>query len=89
MRPPETVRRRLLVEVSIVRSATDLIDNPAARYVGPTLSERDLTRMIGFDPTDRRRRHEARAAFERIEADGVIEIERSGAGWLLFGGPNY
>ena len=73
---------------AIVRSATERIDNPAARYVGPPLSETDLTRMIGFDPSDRRRRHDARAAFERMEADGVIEIEHSGAGWLLFGGPN-
>ena len=55
---------------------------------GPPLSEADLTRMIGFDPSNRYRRRDARAAFERMEADGVIEIERSGAGWLLFGGPN-
>ena len=44
--------------------------------------------MIGFDPSNRYRRRDARAAFERMEVDGVIEIERSGAGWLLFGGPN-
>ena len=73
---------------AIIRSATERIDNPAARYVGPPLSEEDLTRMIGFDPSNRYRRRDARAAFERMEADGVIEIERSGAGWLLFGGPN-
>ena len=73
---------------AIIRSATERIDNPAARYVGPPLSEADLTRMIGFDPSNRYRRRDARTAFERMEADGVIEIERSGAGWLLFGGPN-
>ena len=73
---------------AIVRSATERIDNPAARYVGPPLSEVDLTRMIGFDPSNRKLRQYARAAFARMEADGVIEIERSGAGWLLFGGPN-
>ena len=73
---------------AIIRSATERIDNPAARYVGPPLSETDLTRMIGFDPSNRKLRQYARAAFERMEADGVIEIERSGAGWLLFGGPN-
>ena len=44
--------------------------------------------MIGFDPSNRKLRQYARAAFARMEADGVIEIERSGAGWLLFGGPN-
>ena len=74
---------------AIIRSATELTDNPARRYVGPPLSESDLTRMIGFDPTDRRRRRDARLAFERMEEDGVIVIERSGAGWLLFGGPKY
>ena len=73
---------------AIIRSATERIDNPAARYVGPPLSEADLTRMIGFDPSNRKLRQYARAAFARMEADGVIEIERSGAGWLLFGGPN-
>ena len=73
---------------AIIRSATEQIDNPARRYVA-ALSEADQTRMIGFDPSDRRRRSDARAAFERMEADGVIEIERSGRGWLLFGGPNW
>ena len=66
-----------------------MIDNPAARYAGPPLSEADLTRMIGFDPSNRYRRRDARAAFERMERDGVIEIESSDAGWLLYGGPNW
>ena len=35
----------------------------------------------------RYRRRDARAAFECLEADGVLEIERDGAGWLLFGWP--
>ena len=35
---------------AIIRSATERIDNPAARYVGPPLSEADLTRMIRFRP---------------------------------------
>ena len=74
---------------AIIRSATERIDNPAARYVGPPLSEADLTRMIGFDPSNRKLRQYARAAFERMEADGVIEVERDGRGWLLFGGPNW
>ena len=74
---------------AIIRSATERTDNPARRYVGPPLSQADLTRMIGFNPTDKRRRYDARAAIERMEADGVIEIGRSGTGWLLFGGPDY
>ena len=73
---------------AIVRSASELIDNPAARYVGPPLSEKDLTRMLGFDLDNRYRRRDARLAFERIEAAGSIEIERSGNGWPIFGGPN-
>ena len=73
----------------IVRSATERIDNPAARYAGPPLSEADLTRMIGFDPAHRKLRQYARAAFDRMEADGVIEIARSAGGFLIYGGPNW
>ena len=74
---------------AIIRSSTERMPNPATRYIGPPLSEADLTRMIGFDPSDRRRRHDARAAFERMEADGAIEIERDGTNWRLFAGPNW
>ena len=74
---------------TIVRSATERIDNPAAHYAGPPLSEEDLTRMIGFDSTDRFRRRDTRAAFERMEADGVIEIDRAEDGFLIYGGPSW
>ena len=74
---------------AIIRSATKRIVHPAVHLAGPPLSEDDLARMIGFDPTDRYRRRDARAAFECLEAAGVLEIERAGAGWLLFGGPNW
>ena len=73
----------------IIRSATERTDNPAACYVGPPLSEDALTRMIGFDASDKRRRHDARTAFERMEADRVLEIVRDGRGWQLFGGANW
>ena len=74
---------------AIIRSATERILNPAERYVAP-LSEVDLTRMIGFDPIDKRRRYDARVAFNRMEEDGAIEMVRDGtAGWKLFGGPNW
>ena len=73
----------------IIRSATERIDNPAARYAGPPLSEADLTRMIGFDPTSRDHRRYTRRAFERMEAGGVIDIDRSGGGFLIYGGPNW
>ena len=41
--------------------------------------------MIGFDPTDRRRRHDARFAFERMDSDGVIDLQRSGRRFAIFG----
>ena len=50
---------------------------------------RTLTRMIGFDPTNRYRRRDTRLAFERMETDGVIEMESSGGGRLIYGGPNW
>lgn len=70
---------------AIVRSRTELVPNPAARYAGPILSEPDLTRMIALDPTNRYHRRDARAAFERMHADGVIDLQRSGGGFLIFG----
>ena len=45
--------------------------------------------MIGFDPTNRYRRRDTRLAFERMETDGVIEMESSGGGRLIYGGPNW
>lgn len=69
---------------AIVRSDTKRIPNPLGRYVKP-LSEQDLARMIGFDATDRRRRHEARSAFERLDADGVIDLQRNGSHFKIFG----
>ena len=70
---------------AIVRSKTDLVPNPAARYAGPILFEPDLTRMIALDPTNRYHRRDARAAFERMHADGVIDLQRSDGGFLIFG----
>ena len=73
----------------IVRSDTERTRNPGSRFVGAPLSDHDLARMIGFDPTDRYRRRDARAAFERLAADGVIEIDRSGGGFAIYGGPKW
>ena len=69
----------------IVRSGTRRIPNSAARYTGPDLTEHDLARMIGFDETERRRRHDARFAFERMDDDGVIDLQRSGSRFTIFG----
>ena len=69
----------------IVRSDTFRKPNFAVRYVEQNLTEHDLSRMIGFDETDRRRRHDARSAFERMDADGVIDLQRSGSHFAIFG----
>lgn len=72
----------------VIRSATERTDNPATRYVAP-LSEADLPRMTGFDLADRNSPGRALKAFERFEEDGVIEIDRSGGGFLVYAGPNW
>ena len=69
----------------IVRSDTKRIPNHVSRYVSTRLTESDLARMIGFDPTDRRRRHDARSAFERMDDDGVIDLLRDGKRFGIFG----
>ena len=63
----------------IVRSANRRIPNQATRFVS-RLTDRDLTRMIGFDPDNNDDRHRARRAFERLHADNVIDLQRIGAG---------
>ena len=76
-------RRKRLRGGAIVRSA-DRVPNPAARYVR-ALSLADLTRMIGLDPTNRYRRRDAREAFERLHADGAIDLHHQGTEFYLFG----
>ena len=68
---------------ALVRSSTELIDNKAARYV-KGLDDKDLTRMIGFDPDNRSQRQDTRAAFERLHADKVIDLQREGKGVRIF-----
>ena len=60
---------------SIARSDTIRIPNKLIQFV-PKLTEDDLTRMVGLDPLDRRRRHDARKAFEHLRDDGVIDLQR-------------
>ena len=80
--PSGEPRRRKSGE--LVRSAHDTTPNPSARFVRP-LTDADLTRMIGFDPANKRRRYDARKAFERLDADGVIDLPRARGGVRLFG----
>ena len=60
---------------AIIRSAHETVANPAARF-SPELTDADLARMIGFDPTDKRRRLDARRAFERLATEKVIDLWR-------------
>ena len=64
---------------SLVRSVHEKVANPAARF-SPELTDADLARMIGFAPTDKRRRFDARRAFERLAANGVIDLRREAGG---------
>ena len=70
---------------NVVRSRTKYIPNAAARYVERDLTEHDLARMIGLDATERQRRHDARSAFERMDDDGMIDLQRSGSRFAIFG----
>ena len=68
----------------IVRSSREFVPNDAARYV-PFMSDHDLARMIGFDGDNRDHRYKARKAFERLDADNVVELARDRGGVRLFG----
>ena len=69
-----------------VRDPGVLVEHP---HVGkaPAWSDGDAARFLGFDPTDRRRRHDARRAIERLAADGVIDLQRDGSGRFRLFGP--
>ena len=80
LKPDGTPKRRK--GGGIVRGKS-MIPNPHARLVSP-LSDADLARLIGLDPTDKRRRHDARRALERLHADGVIDLRKDRDGWRIF-----
>ena len=66
------------------RRTGKMTSNPASRYV-QGFTDADLATMIGFDGTNKRRRHDARKAFERLADDGVLELDRQGGKVRLFG----
>ena len=76
-RPPGSGRQADRLSVGL--SEHSEIDNPAARYV-QRLTDHDAARFIGFDPSSKQLRYNARRALERLAADGVIEIEPAGRG---------
>lgn len=69
---------------SIIRSETNLIPNRHARYV-QAMDDSDLTRLIGLNPDIRDHRYKARKAFERLHADGVIDLRMDRKEYRIFG----
>lgn len=72
---------------AIIRSTNAWIPNPAAKYA-PRWNDWDKARFLGYDPTDRRRRRNAREALERLEGDGVVQLERLPDGTCRLFGPD-
>ena len=66
------------------RSTSEVMANPSTRYVRG-LTEGELTEMIGLNPGERYHRQRARQAFERLDDDGVIDLEKDGKVWRIFG----
>ena len=66
----------------------ELVPNEATKYAR-LLSDRGLTEMIGLNPYDRQHRHAARAAFKRLNTDGVIDLyhDPTGGGYRILGPP--
>ena len=68
----------------IKRVSGALVENPAAIY-SRSLSDVGLTGMLGFDPSNKVYRLRARQAFERLAEDKVIDLQKDGKLWRVFG----
>ncbi len=68
----------------VVRDTKRLVPNRAAQFVR-VYSKDDLTRMAGMDPKDHNHRFRAMEAFNRLHDDGVIDLQRDGGNWRIFG----
>ena len=55
----------------IVRSMTETVPNPAAKFVGKLIDD-DVRRLVGLHAKHHENRRRARAALERLHGDGVI-----------------
>ena len=53
----------------------------------PVMTDADAARLLGFDPADKRRRFDARAALERLATDSVIDLETLTTGRFQLFGP--
>ena len=71
---------------ALVRDPGALVDHPHAGKAA-AWSDHDAARFLGFDPTDKRRRHDARRAIERLAGDGVIDLQRDSSGRFRLFGP--
>ena len=71
---------------AILRRSDVLVEHPRAA-MAPEWTDADAARFIGFDPTDRFRRRDARRALERLAADGVIDLDPVSRGKLRLFGP--
>jgi len=49
------------------------------------MDDSDLTRLIGLNPDIRDHRYKARKAFERLHADGVIDLRMDRKEYRIFG----
>lgn len=58
----------------IVRSTTETVPNPAAKFVGK-LTDDDVRRLVGLHAQHHENRRRARAALERLDGDGVIDLK--------------
>ena len=63
----------------VKRSKSEMVPNASAKYVVGH-HKRQLAQLIGIDPDDRHNRADALAAFEQLDADGVIELNKEGHG---------
>ena len=58
----------------IIRSTTETIPNPAAKFVGK-LTDDDVRRLVGLHAHHHENRRRAREALERLDGDGVIDLQ--------------
>ena len=74
------------IEQAVKGKDGKLQPNPSARYVRG-LTKGELTEMIGLDTSKRDNPRRAIAAFERLAADEVINLDRDGSLFRIFGPP--
>ena len=69
---------------SVVRNPDVRMPNPAARFVA-ALTDSEWTQMVGLDPKNRGDRFSARGDLARLHNDKVIDLQRDGRQFRIFG----